>query len=66
MGQAHDSTQFINEKQLAEQLSISVETIRMWRYKYPTEGPKWHKFGRSVRYSITSVERWIADNPGEH
>ncbi len=45
--------------QLSTYLSIPVNTLLHWR-KHAT-GPRYHKFGRSVRYARADVDSWIAD-----
>lgn len=60
---AETPTKFIDEKQLSDQLSISVETIRKWRYEYPNKGPRFRKLGRAVRYAVTDVEQWLSERP---
>jgi predicted DNA-binding transcriptional regulator AlpA len=57
-------TVFIDDKQLSEQLSISVETLRKWRYEDPHKGPRFRKLGRSVRYSVDDVEEWLSRGSG--
>jgi predicted DNA-binding transcriptional regulator AlpA len=56
-------TVFIDEKQLSDQLSISVETIRKWRYESPNKGPRFRKLGRAVRYAVADVELWLSERP---
>jgi len=48
---------FVDEKTVAESLQMSLAAIRRWRYQ--GTGPKFRKFGASVRYSITDLEAWI-------
>jgi predicted DNA-binding transcriptional regulator AlpA len=54
---------FVNEKQLAQMLGMSVATVRSWRYpKFADDlpsGPPWVKIGRSVRYETCEVEKFI-------
>lgn len=47
-------------KQLADRLQLSEYTLASWRCK--GEGPKFMKFGRTVRYSIASVQEWESDS----
>ncbi len=51
---------FLNENQLAEMLSMSVKTLRKWRLF--GQGPPFHRFQSSVRYSATEVQEWIDGN----
>lgn len=52
---------FIDEKWLAAKLSVSLAALRRWRYA--GAGPKFSKFGSSVRYAVSDVEAWIASRP---
>ena len=52
---------FMREKALAQLLGMSLPGIRRWRY-FGT-GPKFVKFGSSVRYSASDVSSWIAAQP---
>jgi predicted DNA-binding transcriptional regulator AlpA len=52
---------FIDEKRLAAKLSLSLAALRRWRYT--GFGPKFSKFGASVRYAVSDVEAWIAARP---
>ena len=42
----------------ALRLSLSVKTLRTWRMR--GDGPKFHKFGRNIRYSITDLQAFEA------
>ena len=53
--------QFFNEKAVAQYLSVSLPAVRRWRYE--NRGPKFVKFGSSVRYAVSDVEAWIASRP---
>lgn len=50
-------SRFLNEKELADWLGVSVSTVRNWRYTY--QGPPVQKVGRSVRYDVAAVEAWL-------
>ncbi len=50
----------LNETELAEWLHISVSTVRNWRYS--DDGPPVSKVGRSVRYAVADVEKWVISN----
>jgi len=52
---------FIREQRLADLLGMSLPGIRRWRYS--GAGPRFVKFGSSVRYDVSEVERWIASQP---
>lgn len=59
--QTHNRIQLIGERGLVEMgLVGSVHTCRTWRRTGP--GPKWHKFGRSVKYDIRDVEQFVASS----
>ena len=45
------------DKQAAEILGMSVQTLRNWRCE--RRGPKFCKFGRSVRYSAEALHEFI-------
>ena len=50
---------FINEKQLAGYLGISVHALRRWRFE--GRGPQFFRLeGRLVRYRQEDVESWLA------
>ena len=48
----------LNELEVAELLGLSPRTLQNWRLN--GEGPPFGKFGRSVRYSVATVEAWAA------
>ena len=41
---------FLTPKQVSETYDIPPKTLEVWRYR--GIGPKFHKFGRLVRYAI--------------
>lgn len=47
---------WLNEQEVAEELRLSVKTIRMMRYR--KSGPPYAKFGRSVRYQRSALEAY--------
>jgi predicted DNA-binding transcriptional regulator AlpA len=49
--------EMLNEKQVANYLSISVATVRRWRLF--RSGPKYLKIGSAVRYKREDLETWI-------
>ena len=53
-------TPMLNEKELAEWLHVAVTTVRNWRYS--DTGPLVSKAGKSVRYAVVDVEKWLANN----
>jgi predicted DNA-binding transcriptional regulator AlpA len=54
-------SRYVTEKKLAEWLDLAVPTIQ--RFRYENRGPRYVKFGSSVRYAIADVEAWIASQP---
>ena len=54
---------FLNEKELATYLGVSISWVRKCRYT--DEGVKFKKFGRSVRYHIDDVLAYASVNNAE-
>jgi len=52
---------FLNEKEVAALLGVSVATVRRWRLLH--QGPRYLKLGSSVRYSIESISVWLQSRP---
>jgi hypothetical protein len=52
--------QMVNEKQAARILAVSVAALRRWRRE--GRGPKFARLERCVRYSVKSIECWLAEN----
>ncbi|MCW5976855.1 MAG: helix-turn-helix domain-containing protein [Bryobacteraceae bacterium] len=50
--------QFLRDRELAEELDISVSKVRAMRLR--REGPAWLKVGGSIRYRREDVERYLA------
>ena len=50
----------LDERALAETLSVSVKAIQSWRYK--GGGPAFVRLGRAIRYRPEDVEAWLASN----
>ena len=44
---------FLAPKQVSETYGIPLKTLEVWRYR--GTGPKFHKFGRLVRYAIADL-----------
>jgi excisionase family DNA binding protein len=53
--------EYCDEKFLAQALAVSLSTVRRWRQF--GNGPKFVRFGRSVRYRLADVEEWVAAKP---
>lgn len=43
--------------QLAERIQIEVRTLEAWRYR--RVGPPFVRVGRTVRYPINELEKWL-------
>jgi len=49
----------ISVQQLAEYLDVPVQRIYDWRMA--GIGPRGHRFGRELRFTISEVRRWLAE-----
>lgn len=47
----------LTETQVAEQLGLSVATLRAWRHR--GRGPRFLRFGRAVRYLPADLDEFI-------
>jgi excisionase family DNA binding protein len=47
----------LTERQVAEQLGLSVATLRAWRHR--GKGPRFLRLGRSVRYLPSDVDEFV-------
>ena len=47
----------LTERQVAEQLGLSVATLRAWRHR--GRGPRFLRLGRSVRYLPSDVDEFV-------
>ena len=47
----------LTERQVAEQLGLSVATLRAWRHR--GKGPRLLRLGRSVRYLPADVDEFV-------
>ena len=47
----------LTERQVAEQLGLSVATLRAWRHR--GKGPLFLRLGRSVRYLTSDVDEFV-------
>ena len=52
---------FLNERQVAGALGVSVATVRRWRLF--RAGPRYIKIGSSVRYKPDDVTGWLDTRP---
>jgi predicted DNA-binding transcriptional regulator AlpA len=53
----------VNTEAAAHLLNVSAVTLAKWRVT--GEGPRFLKFGRSVKYRISDLEEWIQDQQRE-
>ena len=51
------ASRFLSETEVSELLRISEKTLRRWRWA--GQGPKFFKFGRSVRYNSRDLDAFI-------
>jgi excisionase family DNA binding protein len=47
----------LTQQQVAEMLQVSVRTLERWRQN--GSGPPFVKVGRSPRYRLADIERWL-------
>ena len=47
----------VNEKVLAKEMDLSVQTLRNWRHK--RKGPPYIKIGRAVRYNSEDIKKYL-------
>jgi excisionase family DNA binding protein len=57
-------SQALTEHEVAQQLGLSVATLRAWRLK--GKGPRFVRFGRAVRYLADDVERFVEASVVDH
>jgi excisionase family DNA binding protein len=53
-------TTALTERQVAEQLGLSVATLRAWRHR--GKGPRFLRLGRSVRYLPADVDEFVRES----
>ncbi len=56
-GKLPGTTRALTECAVAEQLGLSVATLRAWRHR--GKGPRFLRLGRSVRYLPTDVDEFV-------
>jgi predicted DNA-binding transcriptional regulator AlpA len=54
-------THLLNEREVAQLLSVSVATIRRWRLLH--QGPRFLKISASVRYRPEDIDAWLDSRP---
>jgi hypothetical protein len=52
---------FLTEKEVAKQISVSLASLRRWRLKHL--GPRFVKVGALVRYRPEDLEQWMQTLP---
>jgi excisionase family DNA binding protein len=52
-------TELLTPDELAARLKLPPDTIKRWRVF--GKGPRWIQAGKHVRYPVTEVDKWIAD-----
>jgi predicted DNA-binding transcriptional regulator AlpA len=51
----------VTEAAIEAQYGIPRRTLQRWRFE--SRGPRFFKFGRSVRYDLRDVEKWVDAQP---
>ena len=55
--------ELLTEKQVSERWNVSLNTLRFWRST--KDGPPYVKLGRSVRYNVSALEKYLRRNTCE-
>lgn len=50
----------LTERDVADQLGLSVATLRAWRHR--GKGPRFVRFGRAVRYLAADIDDFVRAN----
>jgi len=53
------ATELLTPQELADRFKVPLATVYRWNYL--GTGPRFHKLGRHVRYSVGDVERWFTE-----
>lgn len=56
----HELPELVNSKRAAEILSTTPGSLAQWRYE--GRGPAYVKIGKSIRYPVHELEKFLADN----
>jgi predicted DNA-binding transcriptional regulator AlpA len=56
-------SELLTEKQVSERWNVSLNTLRFWRST--GDGPPYVKLGRSVRYNVSALEKYLRRNTCE-
>ena len=54
---------FLDDKGASELLGISIDTLRSLRFT--NRGPAFHKIGRSVRYAVSDLRKFLRESRHE-
>ena len=49
---------FVGTKDLAQYLDLSINTVRYWVFQRQIPH---HKIGRSVKFDLREIEKWLKD-----
>jgi hypothetical protein len=60
---ATNLTELVTERQVSERWNVSLNTLRYWRSA--GEGPPYVKIGRTVRYNVSALEKYLRRNTCE-
>jgi predicted DNA-binding transcriptional regulator AlpA len=55
-----DPEHLVDTREAAEMLAKHPAVLADWRHQ--SRGPKYVKFGRSVRYRVGDLRAWVADH----
>jgi predicted DNA-binding transcriptional regulator AlpA len=61
MHESGTPTRFLNDKELATLLRVSIATVRRWRLL--GQGPKATKIGALIRYQVSDIEEFLGQCP---
>lgn len=53
--------QMLTPQEVAQLTGFKVQTLASWRMGRGGPGPRFHKFGRSVRYKYVDLVAWASD-----
>lgn len=54
----------LTDREAAEYLGFQTQTLAVWRMK--GKGPAYIKCGRSIRYRVSDLERWLSERTVNH
>ena len=56
----NDRQRLMNEAEFCAMVQIEPATARNWRWR--GVGPRFFRVGKLIRYRVSDVELWLADN----